>query len=32
LGIEWPIADPIVSIKDANAPFFNHAELPPPRA
>lgn len=31
LGIEWPIADPIVSVKDANAPFFKDAELPPQR-
>lgn len=31
LGIEWPIEDPIVSIKDANAPFFNDAELPSTR-
>lgn len=31
LGIEWPIADPIVSIKDANAPFLMDAELPSKR-
>ena len=31
LSIEWPIVDPIVSIKDANAPFFNNAELPSTR-
>jgi len=29
LGIEWPIMDPIVSAKDAHAPFFKNAELPP---
>jgi len=28
LAIEWPITDPILSKKDANAPFFRDAELP----
>jgi len=28
LGIEWPVADPIISTKDADAPFFKDAELP----
>ena len=28
LAIEWPITDPILSNKDANAPFFKDAELP----
>jgi dTDP-4-dehydrorhamnose 3,5-epimerase len=29
LAIHWPIKNPILSEKDANAPFFKEAELPP---
>ena len=29
LAIEWPINDPILSEKDANASFLKDAELPP---
>jgi len=28
LAIDWPITDPILSKKDASAPFFKDAELP----
>jgi dTDP-4-dehydrorhamnose 3,5-epimerase len=28
LAIEWPIENPILSDKDAKAPFFNDLELP----
>jgi len=29
LGVEWPIAEPILSAKDAVLPFLKDAELPP---
>lgn len=28
LGIEWPVGNPVLSDKDANAPFLKDAELP----
>jgi dTDP-4-dehydrorhamnose 3,5-epimerase len=29
LAIDWPVENPIISEKDANAPLFKDAELPP---
>ena len=28
LAIDWPVEDPTISEKDANAPLFKDAELP----
>ena len=29
LAIDWPVENPVISEKDANAPLFKDAELPP---
>ena len=29
LAIDWPVKDPILSVKDANAPFFKNTDLAP---